>query len=121
MRPKRIVAVASFVALVVLALNDHIDSPLAEAAMVVAAVIAVGYNGLAATPITEYAGPFWSGRVLGVQNTCQRLTAAVTPPAFGALIIATGYPVAFALCAIFPLAAIPLVPVAYERSDRRGR
>lgn len=115
--PKRMIAVACFVALLVLALNDHLDSPLAEAAMVIAAIIAVGYNGLAATAITEYAGPFWSGRVLGAQNTCQRLTAAVAPPAFGALITVAGYPVAFAVCALFPLAAIPLVPVNYERND----
>lgn len=114
LRPKRIVAFACFLALLVLALNDHLDSPLAEAAMVVAAVISVGYNGLAATAITEYAGPFWSGRALGVQNTGQRLTAAITPPAFGALITAVGYPLAFAVCALFPLAAIPLVPVNDE-------
>ncbi|UQX10450.1 MFS transporter [Candidatus Mycobacterium methanotrophicum] len=75
-RPKRTVAVACFVALLILALNDQLDSPLAEAAMVVAAVVAVGYNGLAATAITEYAGPFWSGRALGAQNTAQRLMAA---------------------------------------------
>jgi sugar phosphate permease len=117
LRPKRTIAVACFLALLVLALTDHVDSPLAEAAMVVAAVIAVGYNGLAATAITEYAGPFWSGRALGAQNTCQRLTAAVTPPAFGALITAAGYPLAFVICALFPLAAVPLVPVSYERAD----
>ncbi|MEZ0362099.1 MFS transporter [Mycobacterium sp. pUA109] len=117
LRPKRFVAVACFLALLVLALNDHFDSPLAETAMVVASVIAVGYNGLAATAITEYAGPFWSGRALGVQNTFQRLTAAITPPAFGALITAAGYPLAFAVCALFPLAAIPLVPTNDERSN----
>jgi MFS family permease len=115
--PKRIVAVACFVALLVLAVNDQLDSPLAEAAMVIAAVIAVGYNGLAATAITEYAGPFWSGRTLGVQNTCQRLTAAVTPPVFGALITAVGYPLAFAICALFPLVAIPMVPVDDEQTS----
>ncbi|WP_237761618.1 MFS transporter [Mycobacterium kyorinense] len=117
LRPKRIIAVACFVALLVLALNDHLDSPLAEAAMVVAAVIAVAYNGLAATAITEYAGPFWSGRALGAQNTCQRVMAAAAPPTFGALITAAGYPLAFAVCALFPLAAIPLVPVNYERTN----
>ncbi len=117
LRPKRMIAVACFLALLLLALNDHLDSPLAEAAMVVAAVIAVGYNGLAATAIIEYAGAFWSGRALGAQNTCQRLTAAVAPPAFGALITAVGYPLAFAVCALFPLAAIPVVPVNYERTD----
>ena len=91
-------------------------SPLAEAAMVVATVIAVGYNGLAATAITEYAGPFWSGRALGVQNTAQRVMAAATPPAFGALITAVSYPVAFAVCALFPLLAVPVVPVKSERT-----
>lgn len=117
LRPKRTIAIACFAALLILALNDYLDSPLAEAAMVVAAVIAVGYNGLAATAITEYAGPFWTGRVLGAQNTCQRLTAAVAPPAFGALITAAGYPLAFAVCALFPLAAIPLLPVDRERNN----
>jgi MFS family permease len=117
LRPTRIVALACFLALLVLALNDHLDSPLAEIAMVVASVIAVAYNGLAATAITEYAGPFWSGRALGAQNTFQRLTAAVVPPAFGALITAAGYPLAFAVCALFPLAAVPLVPVQDETAD----
>jgi MFS family permease len=119
LRPTRTVALAGFLALVALALTDRMNSPLTEAAMVVAAVIAVGYNGLAATAITEHAGPFWSGRALGVQNTCQRVTAAVTPPAFGALITAAGYPVAFAICAMFPLVAAPLVPVVQERADQR--
>jgi hypothetical protein len=30
---------------------------------------------------------------------------------FGALIAVAGYPLAFALCALFPLVALPLVPV----------
>ena len=117
LRPNRIVAVACGVALLVLALNDYLTSPLAEAAMVVATVIAVGYNGLAATAITEYAGPFWSGRALGAQNTAQRVMAAAAPPAFGALITAVGYPVAFAVCALFPLLAAPVVPVKSERKS----
>jgi len=78
----------------------------------------VGYNGLAATAITEYAGPFWSGRALGVQNTAQRVMAAATPPAFGALITAVGYPAAFAICSVFPLLAVPMVPVKSESLTR---
>lgn len=119
MRPKRSIAVACFLASALLALNDYLDSPVTAVTMVIAAVTAVGYNGLAATAITEFGGPFWSGRALGVQNTCQRLTAAVTPPAFGALITAAGYPLAFAVCAIFALAAVPLVPVDSERIKDR--
>ncbi|MDP7707510.1 MFS transporter [Mycobacterium sp. TY815] len=117
MHPKRLVAAGCCLALALLALNDYLNSPFTAAIMVVAAVTAVGYNGLAATAITEYGGPFWSGRALGVQNTCQRLTAAVTPPAFGALITVAGYPFAFGACAVCALAAIPLVPVSAERID----
>jgi MFS family permease len=118
LRPLRTVAVFGCLALSVLAIIASLGSPLAVSAMVVAAVTAVGYNGLAATAITETGGPFWSGRALGVQNTCQRLTAAGTPPAFGALVTATSYPTAFGACALFTLAAIPLVPVNSERTNR---
>jgi MFS family permease len=114
MRPIRTLAVLAGLAMIVLAINDHLDTPLAEAAMVVSAVIAVTTNGLAATAIPEYAGPFWSGRALGTQNTGQRVTASVTPPVFGALITALGYPLAFTVCGVFPLLAVPLVPVSAE-------
>jgi hypothetical protein len=94
-----------------LALTDLLHSPLSIAVMVAASVITVSDNGLAFTAIAEIAGPFWSGRALGTQNTSQLLTTAVVPPVFGALIAAAGYPLAFALCAVFPLLALPLVPV----------
>jgi hypothetical protein len=45
-----------------------------------------------------------------MQNTSQLLAAGLTPPLFGALIGALGYPIAFAVAAIFPLIAIPAVP-----------
>ncbi len=51
--------------------------------MVIASVITVSDNGLAFTAIAEIAGPFWSGRALGTQNTSQLLTAGVAPPLFG--------------------------------------
>ncbi len=71
-----------------------------------------------ATAITEFAGPFWSGRALGAQNTAQRVMAAAAPPVFGALITAVGYPIAFAVCALFPLLAVPVVPVKSESLPR---
>jgi hypothetical protein len=83
--------------------------------MVIASVITVSDNGLAFTAIAEIAGPFWSGRALGTQNTSQLLTAGIAPPLFGGLIGAAGYPAAFAVCALFPLIAIPLVPVDQGR------
>jgi hypothetical protein len=78
--------------------------------MIAASVVTVSDNGLAYTAIAEIAGPFWSGRALGTQNTSQLLTAGITAPLFGALIGAAGFPVAFAVCALFPVLAIPLVP-----------
>ncbi len=114
LRPIRTFAVLDGVAMVTLGLTDHLHSRLAVAAMAAAAVVTVLDNGLSSTAIAEIAGPYWSGRALGTQNTSQRLTAGVAPPLFGALIGAVGYPLAFAACALFPLAALRLVPVKAE-------
>jgi|GEM_PF-5293887 len=62
-------------------------------------------------------GRYWSGRALGTQNTVERLMVAVGPPVFGDLISASGYPLAFAVCGLFPLAALPLLPVTAHHSD----
>ncbi|MBI5339706.1 MAG: MFS transporter [Mycolicibacterium rufum] len=110
MRPVRSIAVAAAAAMALLALTDWLDSPVSIALMMVASVVTVSDNGLAFTAIAEIAGPFWSGRALGTQNTTQLLTAGITPPLFGALIGVAGYPAAFAVCALFPLLAIPAVP-----------
>jgi MFS family permease len=111
MRPVALIAALAAVTLFLLAWADARDSLFEVPLMVLISVIAVLDNGLEATAITEYAGPFWSGRALGTQNTTQRLMAAAGPPLFGALITAAKYPPAWALCALFPLAAVPLVPV----------
>ncbi|WP_293315154.1 MFS transporter [Mycobacterium sp.] len=110
LRPVRTIAIAAAVALFLLALTDASGSGYDVLLMVAVSVLAVLDNGLEATAITEFAGPFWSGRALGLQNTTQRLMAAGTPPLFGALIITAQYPAAWALCGLFPLAALPLVP-----------
>ena len=111
MRLVRVIAIAAAANLFLLALVDHQGSRFAVPLMIGISVIAVLDNGLEATAITEFAGPFWSGRVLGTQNTTQRLLAGAAPPLFGALITAAAYPPAWALCALFPLAAVPFVPV----------
>jgi MFS family permease len=110
LRPVRIVAVVGVLIWTSLAVADHLHLFAAVPLMVVVAVVAVLDNGLESTAITEYAGPFWSGRSLGLQNTYQRLMAAGTPPVLGDLIAGSGYPIAFAICALFPLAAVPIVP-----------
>jgi len=111
LHPVRTIAIGAAIAMGLLAFTDSMHSPVSIAIMVAASVITVSDNGLAFTAIAEIAGPFWSGRALGAQNTSQLLTAGIVPPVFGALITAVGYPLAFAVCAVFPLIALPLVPV----------
>lgn len=120
MRPVRAIAIAASLALLLLAFTDGTGSRYDVLLMVAISVIAVLDNGLEATAITESAGPFWSGRALGLQNTSQRLMAAAGPPLFGALIMAAEYPAAWALCAMFPLAAVPLVPSGHVVRDSGG-
>jgi MFS family permease len=109
-RPLRWVAIAAALTMGLLALLDQLHSPVAVVIMVVASVITVADNGLAFTSIAEVAGPFWSGRALGAQNTAQFLAASAVGPLVGGLIGLIGYPASFALVALCPVAATPLVP-----------
>lgn len=110
LRPIRVIAATAAASMLLLGLTDGFGSAWNVALLVIASVVTVSDNGLAFTAIAEVAGPFWSGRALGAQNTSQLLTTGLTPPLFGALITAAGYPVAFMVCAVFAVLAIPLVP-----------
>jgi sugar phosphate permease len=115
MVPLRAVAVAAAVAMALLGLTASQDWGVAVLVFVVATTATVADNGLAFTAVAERAGPFWSGRALGVQNTAQFLTAAGAAPVAGAAITHWGYAAAFGVTAVFPVVAIGLVPVAHER------
>jgi sugar phosphate permease len=110
LKPIKAIAAAAATAMALLALTDWLHSPISVALIVIASVITVSDNGLAFTAIAEIAGPFWSGRALGTQNTSQHLASAVASPLFGAVIGVLGFPAAFAVSAMLPLAALPLVP-----------
>ena len=117
-RVLRWVAVSGVVAMLSLAALDALDWSLAAAAMMmIAATISVADNGLSYTSVAEVAGPSWSGKALGVQNTGQFIAASAVGPGIGALVTAVGYPATFALVALAPLAAWPLVP---PRDQHRG-
>ncbi|MCW2783527.1 MAG: major facilitator superfamily 1 [Marmoricola sp.] len=110
MAPLRWVAVAAGITMLLLGLTAQSGWWIAVVLMVVATTVTVADNGLAFTAVAERAGPFWSGRALGVQNTAQFLTAAVAAPLVGAGITHWGYTAAFSLTALGPLIAVPLVP-----------
>jgi sugar phosphate permease len=116
MRPLRWVTVAAAVTMVLLGAAAEWAAPVAVPLVVLATVVTVADNGLAFTAVAERAGPFWSGRALGVQNTAQFLAAAAVPPLAGLTVAGLGYPATFALAAMFPLAALSMVPVRDERA-----
>jgi sugar phosphate permease len=114
LRPMRILAVSTGIAMLALAGAAAVRSPAAVAVLLAGSVVAVSTNGLAFTAVAEHAGSAWAGRALGVQNTGQNALAAATPPVLAAAIGATGFGASFAAVALFPLVAAMVVPVAWE-------
>jgi sugar phosphate permease len=110
MLPLRWVAVGAGVTMALLGATADQGWWVAVVLLVVATTVTVADNGLAFTAVAERAGPFWSGRALGIQNTAQFLTASAVAPVAGAVITGWGYPAAFALTAFGPLVAIGLIP-----------
>lgn len=122
LRPLRWVAVVGIAALLATAGAGALGWGAATAVcFVLASCISVADNGLAFTSVAEFAGPHWSGRALGAQNTGQFIGAAAVGPVVGALIGLVGYPFAFALVAIAPLIAVPLIPPARLEELRDAR
>jgi len=121
LRPLRWVAVAGIGLLLLTAAAGALDwNAAAAVCYILASCISVADNGLAFTAVAEFAGPHWSGRALGAQNTGQFIGAAIVAPVVGALIGTVGYPVAFALVALAPALAVPLVPPASREAERES-
>jgi MFS family permease len=112
MRPLRWVALAAVASMLLMAAVGLIVTPLAAFALIVAATISVADNGLAFGAVAEIAGPYWSGRALGAQNTGQWLSASLVGPLAGLLIGVVGYPLTFVASGLCALIAVPLVPSA---------
>ncbi|WP_375481876.1 MFS transporter [uncultured Jatrophihabitans sp.] len=115
LRPMRQLAVASAALMALIAVGAGTGAWLVVAGFGLGAVVTVADNGLAYVSVAEVAGREWSGRALGVQNTVQNVAAVATPPALAAIVSSAGYAWGFALVAVSPLLAIPLVPVRAER------
>ena len=112
MRPLRWVALVAVASMFLLAAVGLIVTPLAAFVLIVAATISVADNGLAFGAVAEIAGPYWSGRALGAQNTGQWIGASLVGPLAGLLIGAVGYPLTFVASGLCALIAVPLVPAA---------
>jgi sugar phosphate permease len=87
--------------------------PLLVPVIVASGALAMSWNGLAYVAAAELAGEARSGAAIGVQQTMLGVSAAVLPPAFGALVGASGWTLGFALVALGPLAGfLALRPLA---------
>ena len=117
MRPLRWVALAAVASMLILAAVGLVATPLAAVALVIAATITVADNGLAFGAVAEIAGPRWSGRALGAQNTGQWIGASLVGPLAGLLIGIVGYPLTFVAAGLCALVAVPLVPSAGDVPD----
>jgi len=118
-RPLRWVAISSVVVMAALAITGAPHWHTAAAVVLVfATTVSVADNGLAFTAVAEMAGPACMGRALGIQNTGQSIASTLVGPVVGLLITAVGYPVAFAIVALCPAVAVPIVPDRGSETDR---
>lgn len=117
-RVLRWVAMSGVVVMLALAAAGALHwSAAAAVVLIVATTVSVADNGLAFTSVAEAAGPSWSGKAMGIQNTGQFLAASAVGPAIGALISVVGYPLTFALVAAAPLVSLGVVPRRDEHRE----
>ncbi len=85
-----------------------VDAPLAVlvAALVVAGVFSLSWNGVAFTAAAEAAGAGRSGAALGFQQTVLGVYVTIAAPAFAALVSVTSWRVAFLTAGALPLLGV---------------
>ncbi|WP_233430422.1 MULTISPECIES: MFS transporter [Brevibacterium] len=107
----RVVAIAAVVFVAAIALLSLSPKPItASVVFILASAVSVADNGLAFASVAEAAGPRWSGKAMGTQNTGQFAMSAILGPGFGALITVFGYPLSFAFVAAAPLLSLGIIP-----------
>jgi sugar phosphate permease len=124
-RPVRRLALAISAALVVLAIVTTAGAPLAVIASVLllAGTLSMSWNGLLIAAAAEIAGRERAGTALGLQGTLVRLPGVFVGVAFGALVAAASWPLAFAVLSLLPLVGwyvlAPLEPEEEHRLEAR--
>jgi sugar phosphate permease len=123
LRPMR--SIGALLAIAMAIATALLDAPLGllVPALVVAGVLGISWNGLSFTAAAESAGLARSGAALGFQQTMLGVVAAAFPPAFAAVVTASSWRTAFALCVFGPvlgLAALWRVREPTAAARRRG-
>lgn len=87
--------------------------------LLVAGVMTMSWNGLSFTAAAEMAGRERAGTALGLQGTIMRVVSAAAGIAFGALVSATSWPLAWGVLTALPLAGWWLLrPLEGEEEGR---
>mgnify|MGYP001810058944 CR=1 FL=1 len=90
------------------------------AALLLAGIFTLSWNGLAFTAAAELAGYARAGQALGLQGTIMRVVSVGAGVGFGLAVTAFSWPVAFVLLALFPLAAALLLTPLIAEERRRA-
>lgn len=104
--PLRALALVAGGALLLLSAFGPLSPGIAAVLLVAAAVATMSGNGVSFAAVAEAAGADRAGTALGLQNTILFAAVIAGPPVFGALVVATGWPAAFAILALAPLAPL---------------
>jgi sugar phosphate permease len=88
--------------------------------LLTAGIVAMCWNGLAFTAAAEIAGRQRAGTAMGLQNTVVSLGSTLAPAAFGALVHAAGWSVAYASAALGPVIALALLAPLQRDEARRA-
>ena len=106
--PLRAICAALAVACGVLALVEPARDAVMVPALLIAAFLAVSWNGLSFAAAAELAQRGASGTALGLQNTILALAATACLATFGAFVEATSWRAGFGLLALLPVLALVL-------------
>ncbi|HTI34453.1 MAG TPA: MFS transporter [Miltoncostaea sp.] len=103
LRPLRLLALWSAIALATASALLGGPDALAAAALAVAAILSMAGNGVSFAAVAEMTGPDRVGTALGLQNTVLGVAVVVASPLFGALVGLVSWTAAFAITSLFPL------------------
>jgi predicted MFS family arabinose efflux permease len=106
MRPLRIVALAITVAFTAAAVAFAGPLTLLAVVLMVAAALAISWNGLVFTAAGELAPPGRAATAMAMTNTANYTGAAITPAVGGAVAASAGWPAMLVLGAVAALAAL---------------
>lgn len=116
----RHVSAAGIMVLLFLGFSAYMQwNSIAVIIFVIATCLSVADNGPAFTAVAEHAGPFWSGRSLGVQNTMQHFAGFLVGPVLGVLLEHLNFPIVLSLLALTPAVALGMIPKKDRRYDER--